>query len=337
MLQLAIGKTPQTKSSFELISDDSFASKAFHLSMEANLRLSFLTGLVNAAGSANYLNDCKSSDKQARVTLKYGSMNRFEELIIEKLGTVHYPTMKGKATHVVTGVLYGAEAFFVFDQEVAPSENYQTVHENMKQAIKILPDTVTTVDMTKVQCTVYGDFLLPENPTSFQDAAKVLKELPKLVESSNSAIPIRVTLYPLNKLDSSVARTPHEISPALVTQVESIVEVFHKLQMQCSDLKKSEASSYFPAIQKQLSCFQESISVYKSNMIKELASLIPQVRVGEIEEEDMDKILKANYVSPFRSLRMLSWLSKKQREVNVLASYLKNMKGIPFVASTQAH
>jgi len=118
--------------------------------MQTNsLKLSFLTGLVNTARSANYLNDCKSSDKQARVTLKYGSMNRFEELIIEKLGTVHYSTMKGKATHVVTGVLYGAEAFFVFDQEVAPSENYQTVHENMKKVIKTLPDTVTTIGYDK--------------------------------------------------------------------------------------------------------------------------------------------------------------------------------------------
>jgi len=187
--------------------------------------------------------------------------------------------------------------------------------------------------MTKVQCTVYGDFLLPENPTSFQDAAKVLKELPKLVESSNSAIPIRVTLYPLNKLDSSVARTPHEISPALVTQVESIVEVFHKLQMQCSDLKKSEASSYFPAIQKQLSCFQERMNAYKSNTRKQLACLLPQVRSGEAQEADFNKIFQANAVSPFKSQAMFSWLNKKEREVNVLASYLKNMKGIEFVAS----
>lgn len=155
----------------------------------------------------------------------------------------------------MTGALYGAEAFFVFDQEVAPSENYQTVHESMQKVIKSLPNTYTATDLPKVQCTVYSDFQLPENPTSFQDAAKLVKKLPELADRS-TALPIRVTLYPLSKLDSSLVKLPHEISPALVTKAESFVETFHQLQMQCNDLLKV-ISSNFPAIQSNSLAFRK--------------------------------------------------------------------------------
>ena len=337
MLQQATHQRPQVESSFELISKDSLTSKTFHLGMQANanLKLSFLTGLVKTAGSAKYLDDRMSFSKlQARVTLKYGSTTRFEELTVEKLGTVHHPTVIGKATHIVTSVLYGAEAFFIFDQEVAPSENCQSVHENMKKVIRNLPDIVAPVDMTKVQCTVYGDFQLPESPMSFQDAAKVLKELPNIVESSSIAVPKRVTLYPLNKLDSSAAvRIPHEISPALVTEIETFWEMYHKLQMQCNDLMKTEVPTKFPVIQKQLSCFQDIMNAYKSNMTKQVAGLLPLVRGGETQEADMTKIFQANKVSPFKLQSLLSWLNKKEREVIVLTSYITNMKAIQFVSS----
>ena len=334
-LQQATEQSPQPMSAFEVISEDTLTSKTSHLGMRTNLKLSFLTGLVNTSRSAKYLDDHKSFSKlQARATFKYSGTTRFEKLTIEKLGTVHHPTARGNATHIVTGILYGVEAFFVFDQKVVPGENYQTVHENMIKGIKCLPANVTAADMTKVQCTVYCDFQLPENPTSFQDAANILEKLPKLAENNSIAVPKRVTLYPLNKLDSSAGTLLRDISPALVTEVESFVEVFHKLQMQCNDLIKTKVSTNFPAIQKQLSYFQEILIAYKSSIVKKLGVLLPQVRGGESQEANMAKILRANEVSPFGKQKMLSWLNKKEREVNVLTSYLNNMKEIPFVASS---
>ena len=102
--------------------------------------------------------------------------------------------------------------------------------------------------------------------------------------------------------------------------------------MQCNDLVKM-ISSNFLAIQKQLSSFQSILTVYKSNMIKQLAGMLPLVRSSEIPEANMSQIFKANEVSPFKSQRMVSWLKKKEHEISMLAGYLNNMKEIPFVAS----
>ena len=296
------------------------------------MKLSILMGLVKTAGSAKYLDDHKSFNKlQARVTLKYSCTTRYEEVAIENLRKVHHVTVTRKATHIVTGVLYGIEAFFVFDQEVAASEDYQTVLEKLIEVIKSLPGTVTVKDMSNVQCTVYGDFHLRDrNPMSFQDAAKLFKELPQLAESS--AIPIQVTLYPLSKLYGSGVQVPHEISLAVVMDAERFVEAFHQLQVQYNDIMKSEILSNFPGIHKQLSHFKEIMDEYKFNRIQQLAGLIPLVRGGETQEAELTEIFRANEVSPFRKENMHSWLKKKEHEVKLLANYLGNMKEIEFVA-----
>ena len=331
-LQSVTHQRPQPKSNFKLISEDSLTRKALHIGIQANMKLSILMGLVKTAGSAKYLDDHKSFNKlQARVTLKYSCTTRYEEVTIENLHKVHHVTVSREATHIVTGVLYGIEAFFVFDQEVPPSLDYQTVHEKLIKVIKSLPDTVTVKDMSNVQCTVYGDFHLRDrNPMSFQDAAKLLKELPELAKSS--AIPIQVTLYPLSKLYGSGVQVPHEISPAVVMDAERFVEAFHQLQVQYNDIMKSEILSNFPGIHKQLSHFKEIMDEYKFNRIQQLAGLIPLVRGGETQEAELTKIFRANEVSPFRKENMHSWLKKKEHEVKLLANYLGNMKEIEFVA-----
>jgi len=330
MLQQSADQMEQPKFKLELICSDSLASKTHHLGIQGNTKLSVLMGLVNTAGSAKYFNDRKSSSRlQARVTLKCSCTTKFEKLDIGELSAIHNP----KATHIVKGVLYGTEAFFVFDQEVTPDENNQTVQEKMKKAIEHLPDKVVIKDMSKVQCTVYGDIQLQENPTSFQNAAKLLKKLPKPAESSSRAIPMRVILCPLSKLPGSVVKMPCEISPALVTDAEKFVEDFHQLQMQCNDLLKAEVPSKFPGIGKQLSHFQDIMNTYKSNVIKQLAGLLPLVRGGETPEAKMTQIFRENDDSPFGSQRMFKWFQKKEHEVRLLAVYLKNMKEIEFIAT----
>jgi len=68
--------------------------------------------------------------------------SRFEQLTMEQLAVsnIQHPEVfdKGIATHVVTGILYGAEAFFVFDREVTHSDNYRDIHGNMEVFVKAL-------------------------------------------------------------------------------------------------------------------------------------------------------------------------------------------------------
>ncbi|MBN3284132.1 STXB protein, partial [Polyodon spathula] len=113
----------QHNTEFQIIASDSIEDKSSALNIEASLKASFLGGLVEVKGSAKYLKDTKSSKQQARVTLHYRTTTKFMQLTMKQLGrgNVQHPYVfdQGIATHVVTAVFYGAQAFFVFDRDVS--------------------------------------------------------------------------------------------------------------------------------------------------------------------------------------------------------------------------
>ena len=187
ILKAATSTKPQTASDFKIIAEDSIEDKTFNLDIDASLKLSFLGGLVGVEGSAKYLDDRKSSKRQARVTLKYWSTTRVEKLTMEALGKVqHHHVFDDKtATHVVTGVLYGAEAFFVFDRQVLENEDLREIHGHLNVLVKAMPNLsiegsasvgikeANKGETKKLECKFHGDFLLKQNPSTFEDALTI--------------------------------------------------------------------------------------------------------------------------------------------------------------------
>ncbi|XP_048825993.1 stonustoxin subunit alpha-like isoform X6 [Brienomyrus brachyistius] len=239
----------QHNTEFDVIASDSVEDKACALDVDASLKASFLGGLIEVDGSAKYLKDTKVSKKQARVTLKYKTTTKFMQLSMSHLGrgNVKHPYVfeKGIATHVVTAVLYGAQAFFVFDREVSETENQQNIKGNLQVMIKKIPILsiegeaslkLTDTDRAteeKLSCKFYGDFALEQNPVSFQDAVKIYTTLPGLLgEKGENAVPVRVWLLPLEILDSSAARLVRQISVRLINETQSVIEVSEKLLLQ---------------------------------------------------------------------------------------------------------
>ncbi|KAF3857736.1 hypothetical protein F7725_010937 [Dissostichus mawsoni] len=86
---------PKPSSDFEMVASESIEDKSSALEVEASLKASFLSGLVEVGGSAKYLNDSKTSKNQARVTLKYKATTKFHELSMKHLGrgNVKHPSV----------------------------------------------------------------------------------------------------------------------------------------------------------------------------------------------------------------------------------------------------
>ncbi|KAK9524572.1 hypothetical protein VZT92_016954 [Zoarces viviparus] len=122
---------------------DTIESKSCLLDVEASLKASFLCGLIEVGGSAKYLDDKKKFKNQSRVTCQYKSTTHYKQLSITDLLTLDAHQMsvikKSSATHVVTGILYGANSFFVFDSEKLDASSVKDIQVNMKAAINKIP------------------------------------------------------------------------------------------------------------------------------------------------------------------------------------------------------
>ncbi|XP_067303622.1 cytolytic toxin-alpha-like [Pseudorasbora parva] len=334
---------PQPMTDVKFSSSDSLSSKASLLDVSASLKASFLGGLVEVEGSAKFLRDTKSSNQQSRVTMYYSETTRFDQLTMRHLGQITYPQVfdQKTATHVVTAVLYGAQAFMVFDRRFSEEENKQEIEGKLNIMVRNIPQfsiegegTLKMTDGDKkmaesIGCTFHGDLRLDQNPTTFVEALDVYKKLPDhLKQNPENAVPIKVWLYPLSLLDSKAAQMEREITTRLVTNIEDIMEGLGEVERTYNDLSRKTLVNVFSDIKERLQSFQSSFSIYKNVLMKAVARVLPAIREREMEEKSLEDIRKIHYSSPFKADRLNQWLGSVKSELNLLSSHTKMLEGI---------
>ena len=340
-LSSAVSKKPFETSDFKVVTEDSLREKMLHLDIDPSLEISILSGMVHVQGAAKFLNDRQSSRRQARVSLEYKLTTRFEQLTMDQLGNVEYTDVFDKdiATHVVTRMVYGGDAFFVFDREVGVNEDFKKIYGYLQMKVGGLPDLqkmaireegsigINSGDMEeegKLKCMFYGDVVLPKHPATFCDAVRIYQELPELFQGES--IPKKVWLHPLGKLGSKAQRRVCEISLRLIDEVHTLMESLHDMTMQSNDLISSGVCSNFSGLKDELTKFKRLISSYKAHLEKSLAMLLPKVRGGGTDEAKIAEILQKNNLSPFSHQNLVTWISGKENEVKILAGYLKHLQ-----------
>ncbi|XP_056311282.1 cytolytic toxin-alpha-like [Danio aesculapii] len=334
---------PQPRTDLKFSGSDSLSDKCNLMDISASLKASFFGGLVEVGGSAKYLHDTKTSNQQSRVTMYYSETTRFDQLIISQLQDFSYPQVfkQKTATHVITAVLYGAQAFMVFDRTLSSNENIQDIEGELNVMIKKIPSfsiegkgSVQMTDNDKktaenISCTFHGDFHLEQNPTSYMEALDIYQKLPTLLkENPQNAIPIKVWLYPLHLLNDNVAKLMREISSGLVSKTVDIIEKLNEVNRVSSDLSKNTLTGHFSNIQERLSSFQESVGIYKMVFQKAVARVLPDIRGGVKEEGSLADILKIHHDSPFNAGMLNQWLKDAKSELHLLSSYMEMLGGI---------
>ncbi|XP_045924502.1 stonustoxin subunit beta-like [Micropterus dolomieu] len=338
----------QHSSAFEISTSDSIGSKSSLLDVDASLKVSYMCGLITVGGSAKYLNDKKKFKNQSRVTCQYKATTHFKELkMIDHLTMKTKQTdviRKGSATHVVTGILYGANAFFVFDSEKLDASSVQNIQGKMEAVIKKIPsfNIEGKVDIKlndeekalteKFSCKFYGDFILESNPTTFVDAVKTYIQLPKLLgEKGENGVPLKVWLMPLKKLYSRAPELMREISVGLVRKAEDALEDLNHLEKGCNDLLEDTVVKDLPQINEKLSCFQKLCHYYASDLRQTMEKKIPFIRKGKEDESELEKVFEDRDKSPFSHEKLTKWMDHKEREINIIRSCVEKMEGTKII------
>ncbi|XP_063049710.1 verrucotoxin subunit beta-like [Engraulis encrasicolus] len=333
----------QRNSEYNVITSDSITQKANSFNVSGSLKLSILGGKVNISGSANYLNDTKTSLKQERLTLQYTTTTKFKLLTMSQLAhkNITYQDVLGNglATHVVTAIVYGAGAYFVFDRQSSESDK----NTDVKGQVNVMLDKIkgfsadagAALDIARenksvensFRCTFHGDFNLPNNPVNFEQAVNAYKTLPTLLgENGEHAIPVRVWMYPLTKLNSEAAKLERQISDNLVMRTTAVIEELNKTEMRCNDLKSRYPMPEISEMEKKIQIFMRNCSVYKLQFTQKLGSVLPSIRGGGQEESVLTHILEAHEESPFNSTDLNQWLTQWEKESHTLSTILRQLK-----------
>lgn len=332
----------------EITASDSIKTKASLLKADASLTLSVLSGLVEVGGSANYLKDQKEFKNQSRVVLLYKATTAYERLELNhqeaKKLKIKDVIKNRQATHVVTGILYGANAFFVFDSEKLDSRSLHSVEASMRTSIKKIPklnyhgnlDTNLRQEgkeiVRKFTCKFYGDFIPERNPTTFEEAVDTYSKLPGLLGANGEkSVPVTVWLTPLINLDPAAAQLKGDLSVGLFRKVGKVLEGVTEKEMRCNETMEKEVVKTFPRIYKKLKHFKHLCEDYKKTVQQTIQEKIPLIREGQDEEESLDKLFDDQNESPFNQNNLDKWLENVDREINVISSCLDTMPGTKII------
>ena len=325
-------------SQFEIIAEDSLTTIARCLDIKESQKLSLFGGLIdNFSGSAKYLYDYRFSKRRAQVALRYWCTSHKNQLNLDTLLLPNdsLPSLDVLATHVTTGILYGAEAIFLFHKNVDRQEDYHTVYKQLRENVLTLRNALeASSDIDEIarhlfadqaDFTYYGDI-----PFQHDSAVEFCKTLLSVGEDSPILVPKQVCLHPLSRFHSNVPnKCVKAISTDLVIQTESLAQDLYEIETNCNGLLKKDLCQYFPVIEQQLSCFNRMIARHKNVFLDSLAELLPRIRGGEEEEIELVKLFEKYHNSPFYPERLRTWLKDKEYEISLLAHCLEELSKIP--------
>ncbi|XP_078541656.1 stonustoxin subunit alpha-like [Lissotriton helveticus] len=335
MIEKDLSVAQNCKTEFKVIASVSIDEKYSALGASTSLKGSLLVGLVEVSGPAVYLNQTNTSKHQARVALHYSATTRIEQLAMEHLNPDSPFSLgildQNMGTHVVTAVLYGTQAFFVFDRHVSSPECMHDVYEDLKSVVGNIPIIATegqgviannAKDETeKLKCEFYGDFALEHNPCTYNEPVNIYKTLLGLKEENS--VPVKVWLYPLSQLECRTPRLVHSISKRLIDDIQLAIEELNDVNMQCNDMLNQLAAVHFPGIKSKVQQFQTLLKQFRESFQKDMARVLPSIRRGKEDEQVLTGILMRKDQSPFSASKVTEFLKAKYIEINLINYFLE--------------
>jgi hypothetical protein len=328
----------------ELHIKDTFTENADLLGIDDNQKLSVLTGLVDITdGSAKLIDDRKTTNHNLRFILKYSITTQLRSLTMA-YSSKNYVKDKEvfdqqTATHVVTDILEGAEIYFVFNRTVSVNENSTKIREYVKNLLKKIGTFHISEDgqlnwenderalAETLTCQYYSDSQLESNPTTFEQVAKLYKQLPTLI--GEHIVPREVSIYPLYLLDDS-RLTPkkfHQIDHEILSKSLKLVNSLHQLQITLNDLKDRVSSiEIFYRTEEELGRSITQMADYERNMKEKIMKLLPEIRGGSREEAELTNLLNNLDLSPVGSRKLNDWIGFKTEETNIFKGFLYNLR-----------
>jgi len=292
------------------------------LNLDASTKHDISRGALILEGSAKYVNASNSNSQVTSVTYAIQKTTKSKSLNMSQLGNVTYRTTleeEKHATHVVSSITYGKNAFFKFEAGVTDEEDKDQIAGRLKLAImaikaegegRIAMDfTVEEKKITETtSCEFFGDYSGIIPPLNLERAKDTILG----IEGDYTiGVPIQVTLTPLSSLTSAAMKIVAPLSVGAVYEALHLLEGIEDIQVNLDKLKNRESSRDFQmSIEKIAQIYQTKEVVLKS----QLCTILSKIKGDGWDERELMHVLGDYYQSPFSKDNTYGWLFKLQDE-----------------------
>ena len=353
---------PNSRVDYEIT--DRISEKFHKLSVNAELQLSVLAGMVNLQGSGKYLKEDKQSAKAGRMTLLYSITTKLETISISNLELKEIIDLNVidsfEATHIVVGIYWGANC--TITSEYANQENAEQTE--VEGLLKAAADKISYAikgegqgnyddkdnEYTKKfslhsNCDVVTD---EEFPSTLSQTIEFVKKLPKLVGQSNNGKgkPLSYILLPISSVikyfnyekqidlvlkqlkEASILRFVHLFEEISLVRQE-LYDFYQYVQLNSSYLSDQE----FQAVTK----LQNNFAITEKNLQSKLAETLVDVRSGKSEASKLDDLIKEFEEDEFSPVKVQGYLHSL-RDLSKKIKFIDNLlkTGIDYIGKSES-
>ena len=249
------------------------------------------------------------------------------------------------------GIEFGAQAYFIFEKTIDQSSHENEIYGELEAIVNVLEIIKISVHgrveinetlrqaVNTMRMSFHGDFVLPHNPTTFDDAVRLYQKLPDFIAGENpQSVPKKVYLYPLRKLDPNrVFGIIRDISKNLISNVVAIMQELEDAREDALDLSGTIAARYFAFFRNKVSLFSNLIRQYKENFQSDMGPLLTQIRGNGREESELASYLQGHFSSPFSKFELQRWIEIQQEEAAILRSFVSMLRNVTFCRNRGEH
>ena len=297
--------------SFDRHSD--ISSKWTHLNLCRHLQASVAADFISKFnGAAKYCQDDSDLNQVLKVV-------RLQLLVkTDELQSMPDEKPVNTATHVVTRICYGVEAFCVFRRNLNDGELMEDIEDAMESTLNQLIHSL--LDRKELNCsnfgwaTFYGDLHPDSRDCSLVEAYELLRKLIETVETDpTKAVPVTVWLRPTEKANSFPDLDDDSLNGCLqfldgISRSKGALNTF---------LRDDEQMKLFPHIRKSFRDFLKCLTKYSTLFRQELNRLLPSIRSGENVKNPVTELI-AKAEDFFNQEKFCHWQQEKLKEIRAL-------------------
>ncbi|CAF3508524.1 unnamed protein product [Rotaria sordida] len=287
------------------------------LNIDASMKVSLMAGLLNVEGSAKYLNQTKTDSRTVRVTHILHMKTKKQHLHISMTDLCNYFSSDAldnpNATHCVIGITWGANVAATFEENFATSQAAQEIQGNLSAYLKkptmdisgdaeLNYDDKTNSKFRSLNISFSGDIKIKDVPHTIEDVFNIFRTVPSEVEKLNDGKgqQLEFELYPLKRMAEifkyklSIERIIKDVSMHILYRLEDVFEQIIKGKRMINDFldnvkpwKDWIPSNWIEII----SIKQADLKIIQLDTQRQLATLLEQIRRGEVDEKKMIELL----------------------------------------------
>ena len=306
---------------YGLCESKSLKEKHDFFNVEAELSLNILGGWVTPSGSAKFLKENSSTSNSSSFTLKFCIVTEAHEVRLRHLKEfIDFKALEEEefmATHVVTGVEYGAKGLVTTKYSYTDEDHKKTIQGSLKAQFGNLDkffkvsggfDLGSVTNKNREEnvnfeyhwsCDV-GNTDTEGIPRTYEDAMVKMSKLPQMIKETGKGIgkPMKLTLTPLSKVRKmfQIERNVNIIYRSLTQETLTAImqqcqELEENLQKYTNLAQEVEANaSYVPQKKRRkVEELKNKAIRMKAKLMGELKDVLYQVKSGSMDAKSLDE------------------------------------------------